>query len=105
MFTVNTIKITNMIFIVEGFELLKTIKIVNTMFVAKMLLGSLLLEDVVARNVLTRGCCWQKMANVDVKNVDAKEWLMLMLEMLRQRTLLHAQDVIVRNCYQIKTLL
>jgi hypothetical protein len=57
MFTVNTIKITNMIFIVEGFELLKTIKIVNTMFVAKMLLGSLLLEDVVARNVLTRGCC------------------------------------------------
>jgi hypothetical protein len=45
------------------------------------------------------------MANVDVKNVDAKEWLMLMLEMLRQRTLLHAQDVIVRNCYQIKTLL
>jgi hypothetical protein len=46
-----------MIFIVEGFELLKTIKIVNTMFVAKtLLLGSLLPKDV-ARNVLTKGRC------------------------------------------------
>ncbi len=57
MFTVNTIKITYMIFIVEGFELLKTKKIVNTMFIAKtLLLGSLLPKDV-ARNVLTKGRC------------------------------------------------
>ncbi len=43
-----------MIFIVEGFELLKTTKIVKTMFVAKTLLGSLLQKDVV-RYVSTRG--------------------------------------------------
>jgi hypothetical protein len=61
-----------MIFILEGFELLKTTKIVKTMFVAKMLLlRSLLLEDVVS-DVLAKGCCCPKMVNVDVKNVDAK---------------------------------
>jgi hypothetical protein len=37
------------------------------------------------------------MVNVDAKNVDAKGWLMLMLEMLLQRTLLHAQDVVARD--------
>jgi hypothetical protein len=47
MFTINTIKITDMIFIVEGCELLKTTKIVKTMFVTKTLL-LLLPEDVVA---------------------------------------------------------
>ncbi len=52
MFIINTIKIIDMIFIVEGLELLKTTKIVKTM-VAKKLLGSLLQKDVV-RDVLAR---------------------------------------------------
>jgi len=53
MFIINTIKIIDMIFFIEGFELLKTTKIVKTM-VAKTLLRSLLQKDVV-RDVLARG--------------------------------------------------
>jgi hypothetical protein len=105
MFTVNTIKIIDMIFIVEGFELLKIAKIVKTMFVAKMLLlRSLLLKDVVAR-VLTRRCCCQKIVNVDVKNVDAKGWLMLILETLLPKDIATCPRCCCKRCCQIKTLL
>ncbi len=54
-------------------------------------------KDIVVKVIVAKGCCCEKMVNVDAKNVDAKGWLMLMLEMLLQRTLLHAQDVVARD--------
>lgn len=49
-------------------------------------------KDIVVKVIVARGCCCEKMVNV-----DAEGWLMLMLEMLLQRTLLHAQDVVARD--------
>jgi len=69
-------------FIIEDFELLETTKIIQMMFVVKTLLPRLLFIKDVARDVFarrccyqgvsTKGCCYQRTANVDTKNIVAK---------------------------------
>jgi len=72
MFTVNTIKITYMIFI-RGFWTTKNNKDCK---------DNVCCKDIVVKVIVAKRCCCEKMVNVNGKNVDVKGWLMLLQEML-----------------------
>jgi len=66
-----------MMLIIEYFELLETTKIIQMMFVVKhccqgYCLLQMLLEMFSLEDVSTKGCCYQRTANVDTKNIVAK---------------------------------